>query len=233
MSQGTAYQERIKSPQFRQAVDLIDSGEADQLRALLEAQPQLVSERVHFRKGGYFSDPSLLEFIAENPIRHGAMPANICEVAKVILEAGAKEDQEALDSTLGLVSTGSVAREQGRQADLIRLLTQHGADPNTAVRSALLHMEVDAARLLMECGAKVDLQVAAALDQREGFERLLTEATTEERQVAITLAAMYGNEEILLQVLKYGDKDVSASFFNPKGAHAHSTPLHQIGRAHV
>ena len=40
-----------------------------------------------FEGGNYFRNPTLLEFIAENPIRRGTLPENIAEVAKVILDA--------------------------------------------------------------------------------------------------------------------------------------------------
>jgi hypothetical protein len=52
-----------------------------------------------------------LEFVAENPIRHGELPGNIVDVTKVILVAGA--EQAARNQSVGLVATGCVARECG------------------------------------------------------------------------------------------------------------------------
>jgi hypothetical protein len=59
----------------------------------------------------------LLEFVAENPVRHGTLPSNIVEVTKVILDGG--PSQSAKNETLMLVSTGSVPRECRVQLQLL------------------------------------------------------------------------------------------------------------------
>jgi len=130
------FQERIQNPAFRCAVDLLDAGDVEGLREHLRTRPNLVHERVVFEGGNYFQNPALLEFVAENPIRHGKLPENIVEVAKVILDAGAKSDQAALDETLVLVCSGRVARECGVQIALIDLLCDQGADPNCGMPGA-------------------------------------------------------------------------------------------------
>jgi peptide-methionine (S)-S-oxide reductase len=76
-----------------------------------------VHQHVVFEGGNYFHNPTLLEFAAENPVRHGKLPRNILEVAKVILEAGV--EQSALNETLLLVATGRVPRECDVQLGLI------------------------------------------------------------------------------------------------------------------
>ena len=86
------FHERIEDPAFRRAVELLDSGDAGGLRAHLAVNPTLATQRVEFGGGGYFQKPSLLEFVAENPIRRGKLPQNIVDAARVILEAGAKDD---------------------------------------------------------------------------------------------------------------------------------------------
>ena len=78
-------------------MDLLDDGDVDGLRDHLARHPHLVRQHVAFEGGNYFSDPTLLEFVAENPVRHDGLPPNIVEVARVILEAGAKSDQRAID----------------------------------------------------------------------------------------------------------------------------------------
>jgi len=83
------YHERIGDPVFRRAVDLIDSGDVDGLRSHLTNHPALVAQRVTFEPG-YFEHPSLLEFVAENPIRHGRLPPNIVDVARTVLDAGVR-----------------------------------------------------------------------------------------------------------------------------------------------
>src|ERR1700682_2325210 len=100
------HQQRIEDATFRRAVELLDAGDVAGLRAHLNQHPNLVHQRVAFEGGNYFRNPTLLEFVAENPVRHGTLPANIVEVTKVILDAGAS--QSARNETLMLVSTGRV-----------------------------------------------------------------------------------------------------------------------------
>src|SRR6516162_5247652 len=82
------HQQRIEDAVFRQAVALLDAGDAVGLRAHLRMYPHLVHQRVAFEGGNYFKNPTLLEFVAENPVRHGTLPVNIVEIARVILDAG-------------------------------------------------------------------------------------------------------------------------------------------------
>src|SRR5262245_5400319 len=124
--------QRIQDATFRRAVDLLDAGDVEGLRAQLKEHPGLVQQQVFFEGGNYFQTPKLLEFVAENPIRRGTLPANIVQTAQVILEAGAKHDRSALNETLALVCSGRVPRECGVQQDLINLLCRYGADPNSA-----------------------------------------------------------------------------------------------------
>ena len=104
---------------------------------MLKEKPGLVHQHVLFEGGNYFRSPTLLEFVAENPIRHGNLPSNIVEVAKVILDAGV--ERESLNVTLALVATGNVPHECHVSVPLIDLLWEYGADPPSAVRAAVLH----------------------------------------------------------------------------------------------
>src|ERR1700682_5551855 len=131
------HQQRIENATFRRAVQLLDAGDVAGLRAHLNQHPNLVHQRVAFEGGNYFRNPTLLEFVAENPVRHGTLPANIVEVTKVILDAG--PSQSAQNETLMLISTGSVARECRMQLPLIDLLCDYGADPSSAAQAAALH----------------------------------------------------------------------------------------------
>ena len=54
---------------------------------LTKLQPKLSRKHVSFEGGNYFRNANLLEFVAENPVRHGKLPRNILEVTKVILDA--------------------------------------------------------------------------------------------------------------------------------------------------
>jgi hypothetical protein len=220
------FQERIQDLSFRRAVDLLDAGDVEGLRAQLRAHPRLAHQRVVFEGGNYFQNPSLLEFVAENPIRRGKLPENIVEVAGVILDAGAKEDQAMLNATLALVCSGCVPRECGAQVALIDLLCDHGADPNLAMPGA--HGELQAAHALLRRGAYVDLPVAAALGRVDEARALLPAASAEDRHRALALSAQFGHTEVLRLLLDAGE---DPSRYNPPGFHAHSTPLHQAALA--
>ncbi len=218
------YHERITDPDFRRAVDLLDAGDADGLRAHLQAHPGVVHQRVDFEGGNYFQSPALLEFIAENPIRHGRLPANIVEIARVILDAGAKTDPSILDSTLGLAASGRVARDCGAQIPLIDLLCDAGADPDSAMLPALAHGEFAAVDALLRRGAPLDLKAAAATGRLAEAQRELPAASPEERHRALALAAQHGHAEIVRLLLNAGE---DPDRYNPVGCHSHSTSLHQ------
>jgi hypothetical protein len=216
------HEQRIEDVTFRRAVELLDGGEVAGLRAHLQQHPKLAHQRVDFEGGNYFRNPTLLEFIAENPVRNGRLPTNIVEVSKVILEAGAS--RASLNETLMLVATGSVPRECRAQIPLIDVLCEYGADPNGAVHAAALHGEFEAVHGLIGCGARVDLPVAAALGGIEDARRLLAPANPESRHLALTMAADFGHAEIVRLLLDAGE---NPNRYNPVGGHSHTTPLHQ------
>jgi hypothetical protein len=218
------HHERITDSVFRRAVELIDTGDETGLRAHLKQHPDLARKRVVFEGMNYFHNPSLLEFIAENPIRHNKMPENIVAVTEVILEAGQKPgpnvnpDQAALDVTLSLVATGSVPEACGKQIPLIDLLCDWGADPGSAI-----HAAAQSVQALIRRGAKVDLPIAALIDA-ETFRRMLPTASAEERHLALAVAAQYCRVEIVRILLDAGE---DPNRYHPVGGHSHCTPLHQ------
>jgi len=216
------HHERIEDPAFRRAVELIDAGKPLELHALLQQDPKLVHQRLLFEGSNYFRTPTLLEFIAENPVRHGTLPANIVEVARVLLDAG--PDLASRNETLMLVATGSVPRQCGVQLPLIDLLCEHGADLAPAMRAAAVLEEHDAARALIRHGARVDLPVAAALGLTAEFRALLPTSTPEDRHLALSTAANFGHLDIVRSLL---DAGVDPNRYNPPGGHSHATPLHQ------
>ena len=220
------HHERIEDPTFRRAVELLDAGNAAGLQAHLKQHPNLARQHVTFEGGNYFQQPTLLEFIAENPVRHGTLPKNIVEMAKVILEAGV--EQSSLDEALMLVATGSVPRECRQQLPLIDLLCHHGADPNTAIHATALHGEMEALSALIQRGTRIDLPVAAALGQIEQARHLLPSSNAEDRHLALALAAQFGHVEIVRLLLDLGE---DPNRYNPLGGHSHATPLHQAAGA--
>ena len=222
--------ERIKKPRheliedavFRRAVDLMDAGDAEGLREHLKRHPKLVHQSVEFEGWNYFRNPTLLEFVAENPIRRGKLPENIVEVARVILDAG--PDQASRDTTLALAATGSVALERGATVPLIELLCEFGADPNEAINAAALHGSLLAVRALLKQGARMTLPVAAALNDVELVRRLLATATKRERHLALAMASQIGWIDVMRVLLEAGE---DPNRYNPLGGHSHTTPLHQ------
>jgi hypothetical protein len=216
------HHERIEDAAFRRAVGLIDAGDVAGLRAHLKENPNLTHQHLTFEGGNYFRNPTLLEFVAENPVRHGTLPDNIVQVAKVILDAGV--EQSALDETLMLVSTGSVPQECGKQLPLIDLLCDHGADPDSAIHATAVHGELEALHALIGRGARIDLPVAAALGRIEEARHLLPRADSADRHLALALAAQFGHVEIVRLLLDAGE---DPNRYNPVGGHSHTTPLHQ------
>jgi hypothetical protein len=220
------HHERIEDAAFRRAVDLIDAGDAAGLRAYLKQHPGLVHQHVGFEGWNYFYNPTLLEFIAENPVRHGKLPENIVEVAKVILDAG--PEQSALNETLMLVATGSVPRECRLHIPLIDLLSERGADANSAIEAAALHGELESVHALIARGARINLPVAAALGRLDDFRLLLPAAASRDRHLALALASQSGHVEIVRLLLDAGE---DPNRYNPVGGHSHTTPLHQAAGA--
>jgi ankyrin repeat protein len=220
------HHERIEDAAFRRAVDLIDAGDAAELCAYLKRHPGLVHLHIAFEGWNYFHNPTLLEFIAENPVRHGKLPKNIVEVVKVILDAG--PEQSALNETLMLVATGSVPRECRLQIPLIDLLCDRGADANSAIEAAALHGELESVQALIGRGARVNLSVAAALGRVEDFGRLLSSSDGRDRHLALALASQFGHVEIVRLLLDAGE---DPNRYNPVGGHSHATPLHQAAGA--
>jgi ankyrin repeat protein len=59
---------------------------------------------------------------------------------------------------------------------------------------------------------------------------LLADASSEDRHLALTLAADFGHVEIVRLLLNAGE---DPNRYNPVGGHSHTTPLHQAaGRGH-
>jgi ankyrin repeat protein len=220
------HQERIEDPTFRRAVELLDAGDVAGLREHLKQHPKLARQRILFEGGNYFRNPSLLEFVAENPVRHGTMPPNVVQVARTILEAGV--DQAALNETLMLAATGSVPRECHFQIPLIHLLCDHGADLRAAVEAATLHGELESVNALIARGAPVTLSVAAALGRVEEFRALLAGADSRTRHLAFAMASQFGQVEVARLLLDAGE---DPDRYNPTGGHSHTTPLHQAAGA--
>lgn len=217
------HNDRIDDPVFLQALDFLDEGNAALLKKYLADHPNLVHQKVFFEGGNYFTEPTLIEFVAENPMRHYKLPENIVEIARIILEAGAKNNQKSLDETVMLVASGRIVREHGAQGPLLNLLCNYGADPVAGMHSALAHGEFEAARLLVTRGAPLDLSTAASLNLKDDVAKLMGEANKDQIQLGLALSATHGRETIVAMLL---DAGADPNRYNPPGGHSHCTPLH-------
>ena len=218
-----SHNDRLPDGPFKQALDFIDEGDVARLRAHLSTHPDLVDEEASFEGGNYFSSPTLLEFLPENPTRQGSLPENTLAIAETLLDAGADRNQDAMNETVMLAASGRVCREAGLQTPLLKLLCDRGADPNAGMHSALAHEEFEAARTLIECGAPLDLPTAAALDERAAVGGLVDAASEDQKQLALSLAAASGRTEVVRTLLAAG---ADPNRYNPPGGHSHCTPLH-------
>ena len=218
--------EALADPLFREAIGAIDAGDISGLERLLAAHPRLVHDRLDSGEG-YFRNPYLLWFVAENPVRNGKLPANIAEVTRTILRAaksdGAETYQEQIDYALALVCSGRVPRESGLQRQLIDVFVDSGARPDGALLPALAHREIAAVERLLERGAALTLPAAVGTRRISDIERLGRTASAEERQVALAAAALYGDAGTLGDLIAFG---VDLNAYSPTGFHPHATALH-------
>jgi ankyrin repeat protein len=218
----------IADPSFRAAVGAIHAGDVAALERLLDAEPRLLRERAvgpevyrARKRDDYFRDPKLFWFIAYNPTPVEPMPQNVTELARVMIDRGV--DKPDLDYALGLTVTSRVAREQGHQVALMRLLLAAGAEATreTVVATAA-YGELDALRALVAGGQPMNAPIAAALGDEKVVQTLVATAGPEDVQTAFGLAVINRHLEAARIALDAG-ADVNA--FLP--VHAHCTALHQ------
>lgn len=244
-----AFVESLADPvifRFESAVDAVVNGDAATLRELLAEDPSLVHARS--TRICHFDPPShqamLLHYIGANGVEgyRQKTPPNAVEITKILLDAGA--DPNALTYMYGgatpvmsmLVSSCHPANA-GLQSALVEVLAAHGAsvEPEgsgnwkSPLWTALIFGYGECAATLVRCGATVDnAATAAGLGRTDDFRRLLPDADADTRQRALILAAMHNQVEPLAILLEAGE---DPNRFNPPGAHAHSTPLHQAALA--
>jgi ankyrin repeat protein len=213
---------RLIDPQFREAVAAIQKGDIAALSALLDAHPRLLKERaiepdIHAR--GYFTDPALFWFIANNPTLIPKSPDNIVEIAQAMIARGVKQDD--LSYALELVMTNGMMPE-AQQLALVKVLVEAGAQPGGMIGS-LGHRQTAPAAWLVDNG-KVALTpiIAAGLGRVEALRGLLRSASKEEATRALGLAVINKQTEAARLCLDAG-ADPNAFM----ACHTHSTPLHQ------
>jgi ankyrin repeat protein len=171
-------------PRFADAVAALDAGDADRLRRLLADDASLVRARTNLDPPyGYFSGATLLHHVAGNPgpsrdssTPREPLPANVVEIARIILEAGSDVNASTIGpnsgTTMGLVLTSLQASNLDVSGPLIQLLLDFGAKPldvkdPAALDPSLTNHAPRAAEKLIELGAKPDVLAAAALGRMD------------------------------------------------------------------
>jgi peptide-methionine (S)-S-oxide reductase len=223
----------IQDPLFREAVEAIDAGNIFLLQQLLEENPGLVTKRLETpNEEGYFKNPYLLWFVADNPIRHEKLPANIVKVTQAILEAlqnnPGDDYQHQVDYALGLVCTGRIPKECGVQIPLMELLISKGAKAKGSVLGPIGQHNFEAAKFLLAKGSDYNLATAVGLGRIDDVKKLLNNATPSELYVALVVASFFGKANIISLLLEVGA--IVNGHGDPKdfgGFHAHASALHQ------
>ena len=159
---------------FETAAGAIIKGDMRTLKRLLRDDPRLVharSTREH--------RATLLHYVSANGVEgyRQKTPANIVEIAQLLLKSGAEVDAEADvygggSTTLGLVATSVHPFRAGVQNPLLQLLLDYGAEIDhktgagnrqSSVLGALANGRPEAAAYLAERGARLNLYAAAGV----------------------------------------------------------------------
>lgn len=219
----------IKNPLHLQAVEAIDSGNINGLKKILADHPEIVKERFDIPEEGYFQNPYLLWFIADNPIRNEKLPGNIVDITKLLVGHVKEKEpttyQFQVDYTLGLVATGRIPRECAVQIELIDLLIESGATVGD-IMGTIAHGNLEAAEHLLKKGGRLNLAAAICLDKKNHIDRLLKNASREDKQIALMASAFYGKAGMISMLLENG-ANASDYIDSSSGFHSHATPLHQ------
>jgi ankyrin repeat protein len=213
----------IRDERFREAVRAIHAGNVAALGRLLDRHPELLRERAiepECYPRDYFRDPKLFWFVAGNPTLVRKMPANIVDIARVMISRGV--EQADLDCTLELIMSSGKVRGQGPQAALMALLMDAGAAATPqAIRVTLAHYEVEPILALLDRGMPMTAPIAAALGRVDALRSLLVDASPDDRQEALGLAVINRRLEAARMCL-----DAGADTNQLLPVHRHAMPLH-------
>jgi hypothetical protein len=219
---------------FETAADAIIKGHIKTLKRLPRADPQLVHARSTRQHGA-----TLLHYVSANGVEgyRQKTPANIVEIAELLLKSGAEVDAEADvygggSTTLGLVATSVHPFRAGVQNPLLQLLLDYGAeiDHKTAagnrqssVLGALANGRPEAAAYLAEHGARLNLEAAAGvgrLDVVKGYFKDDGKRPAKKQLQSAFLYACGGGQKDVVEFLL--TKGVDLADGGPIG----QTPLH-------
>jgi ankyrin repeat protein len=214
---------KIEDPEFRAAVEAIHAGDVGRLAQLLDAHPRLLRERAiepDFGARGYFSDPKLFWFVANNPTLIPRPPANIIAIAELMIARGVEPAD--LDYALELAMTDGVMPRDLRM-DLVRTLVGAGAAATPkSILMTLGHGQVEPIEWLVANGLALSPAVAAGLGRTAELSDLLEGASADEKAEALAMAVINRRAQAARLCLEAG---ADPNRFMP--CHVHSTPLHQ------
>jgi hypothetical protein len=216
-----------QASRFERAADAIVAGDVDTIDRLIDETPGLVHER-----SARVHEATLLHYVSANGVENYRQrsPANMVDVARRLLDAGADVDAEADvygggATTLGLVLTSTPPRQAGVQLPLADLLLSRGARVDRdIVRSSLMNGCPEAAGYMAERGALVDLEGAAGTGRTDLVAQWLDHhgAAVESGDLAAALitATWYDRFEVIELLL---DRGVDVGVRHPDGG---ETALH-------
>ena len=227
---------------FESAVEAVIDGDVAALTQLLREHPDLVHARS--TRVTPFDPPrhraTLLHYVGANGVEgyRQKTPSTAVDVAKKLLEAGAEADALAdmyggHHTTMSMLVSSSHPADAGLQVALIHTLLDFGAAVDghgsgqwtSPVMAALAFGFLPAAEALVQRGARADnIAAAAGLGRLDDARQLLGAASSADRHRALALAAQLGHPEVVSLLLDAGE---DPDRYNPKGNHAHTTPLHQ------
>ena len=220
---------------FQQAVTLLAAGDLPALDRLLTDHPELarqplttpapwLREKIGNALDGFFKNPYLLWFIAEDVPVLGTLPPNIPDLARTILlhAQGSPDLQHQLDTTFRLVCWSVPARNADHQLELLDLLLTAGASTGGSLDNALVNANIQAAQHLADHGVPLTLSSALCLNRWEDATKLVSSADSDAKQFALVLAALNGNHAAVQWNLHHGADPNLPS----KNLYSHGTPLH-------
>jgi hypothetical protein len=182
------------------------------LRSLLSEHPELIDQR-----STRAHRAPLLHYVTANGVEdyRQLSPGNAVDVARILLDAGARVDATSdayggQSTALGLVATSTPPRRAGVQLPLIDLLLERGAAIDgvkagaSTVASALANNCPEAAAVLADRGAVVDVISAAGLGRLALLARLAERSTKDQLERALIMAARHGTYDVLEYLLDLG-----------------------------
>jgi hypothetical protein len=191
---------------FEAAADAVVSGDIATLRRLLREDAALITARSERTHHG-----TLLQYVAANGVEdfRQKTPANIVEVAKLLLDAGADTGESLI---LGLAATSVHPERAGVQEELLQILLDYGASMQPSIiDDCLRNGRGEAARFLAERGARLNLETAGGSGRldvvRKYFDdtgSLKPNATNQQLQRGFLWACAYGHYSVVEFLLARG-----------------------------